>query len=90
MRVLRSLRIQLILVYRRQGRTFLDVPTPNRRRQRDIINLHSFYTAVKKRSERHFPERFKQELLSLTLFKAQSPTLKQRSQFIARIHEERV
>ena len=90
LRLLRGLRLQLILVATRRGRDFLDVPTPNRRNQRDIISLQTFYTAVKQRKERNFVERLKQELLALTLHKKISSTLKQRSQFMARVYEERV
>jgi len=90
LRILRDIRIQFILVATRQGRNVLEVPTPIRRNQRDIINLQVFYSAVNKRRERAFYERLEQEFLSLSLHQDQSTTLKQRTQTIHRVYEERV
>jgi ribosomal protein S7 len=88
--ILRELRVQFILVPTRQGRNIIEVPTPIRRNQRDIINLQVFYNAVKKRDERAFDERLHQELLAISLYQDQSTTLRQRTQIIHRVYEERV
>lgn len=84
------LRIQFILVVVRRGRDFLDVPVPIRRNQRDIINLQTFYTAVKIRRERALHERLEQELLSLMIQKDGSPTMRKLSATRGRVYEERV
>jgi ribosomal protein S7 len=90
LRILRSLRLQFILVAKRQGRKILDVPVPIRRNKRDIMNIQTFYAAITKRRERNLYERLEQELLTLTLNQAQSPTLRQRNLYMAKTYEERV
>lgn len=90
LRVLRSLRLQFILVSVRQGRKLLDVPVPIRRNKRDIINIQTLYSAVTKRRERTLYERIEQELLTLTINQSQSTTLRQRNLYIAKTYEERV
>jgi ribosomal protein S7 len=89
-RILRKLRVQLILVAKRQGRNIIDVPVPVRRNQQDIINLQAFYTAVYKRRERNLHERIEQEMVALLLKPELSSTIRQRSLNIAKIYEERV
>lgn len=89
-RTLRSLRLQLMLVSKRQGNQTLEVPVPIRRNKCDIMALQTFYSAVKKRNERMLSERLEQELLSLTVYQPQSPTLRQRNAYFRRVFDERV
>jgi ribosomal protein S7 len=88
--IMQSLRMQFLLVAKRQGKTIVDVPTPIRRNKRDIMNIQTFYSAVKRRRERELPERLEQEFLALTLQQPQSTTLRQRNQYMAKVYEERV
>ena len=88
--MLQGLRLQFLLVARRQGRNVIDVPTPIRRNKRDIMNLQTFYSAVQKRRERNLFERLEQELLDLTLRQEQSTTLRQRNIHMTKVYEERV
>lgn len=90
LRIMRDLRLQFILVAKRQGKTILDVPTPIRRNKRDIMNIQTFYSAIKRRRERGLAERVEQELLALSLHQPQSTTLRQRNLHMARVYEERV
>lgn len=88
--IMKSLRMQFLLVAKRQGKTILDVPTPIRRNKRDIMNIQTFYSATKRRRERNLSERLEQEFLALTLHQAQSTTLRQRNLYMAKVYEERV
>ena len=90
MQTMRSLRMQFLLVAKRQGKTILDIPTPIRRNKRDIMNIQTFYSAITRRRERDLSERLEQELLALTLQQPQSTTLRQRNLFMAKVYEERV
>jgi small subunit ribosomal protein S7 len=90
LRILRILRMQFILVAKRQGRNILEVPFPIQRNKRDIMNLQMFYSAVNKRRERSLHERLEQELLELTLHQKQSATLRQRNNYMQRVYTERV
>jgi small subunit ribosomal protein S7 len=89
-RILRSLRIQFILLAKRQGKNILEVPVPVRRNKRDIMNIQTFYNAVLRRRERSLAERLEQELLALSLYQPQSTTLRQRNLSMAKVYEERV
>lgn len=90
LRILRILRLQFILVAKRQGRNILEVPFPIQRNKRDVMNLQMFYSVVHKRRERALHERLEQELLELTLHQKQSTTLRQRNSYMQRVHTERV
>lgn len=90
MGVLRSLRLHLILVSKRQGKQMIDIPVPIRRNKRDIMNIQTLYNAVSKREEKSLNNRIEQELQMLTIYQAQSTTLKQRSAYMSRIYDERV
>lgn len=57
LRTLRSLRMQFILVAKRQGKQVLEIPVPIRRNKRDIMNIQAFYLAVKRRRERNLYEK---------------------------------
>jgi ribosomal protein S7 len=86
----RRLRIQFLLVSRRQARNFLDVPIPVRRNKRDVLNLQTIYKAVANRRERTLSERIQLELLALTLTPRASTTMRARNAHLARVYEERV
>jgi len=90
LRVLRSLRIQFILLSTRQGKNILEIPVPVRRNKRDIMNIQTFYNAVSRRRERCLRERVEQELLSLSLHPTQSTTLRQKNLLMAKVFDERV
>jgi ribosomal protein S7 len=77
------------LVPTRRGKTFINVPTPVRRNQRDIIALQAFYNAVQSRKEKAFKDKLRCEIFALTTEKKQSSTLRLRSRYIANIYEER-
>ena len=87
---LQGLRMQFLLVAKRQDKTILDVPTPIRRNKRDIMSIQTFYSAIKRRRERDLSERMEQELITLTLQKTESTTLRQRNLYMAKVYEERV
>lgn len=89
LRMVKSLHMQFHLVAKRQGRTILEVPTPIRRNKGDIMSIQTFYGAVTRRRERKLTERLEQEFLSLTLYQSQSTTLRQRSQYMSRVYDER-
>lgn len=89
-RMLRELRINFLLVSRRKGKKFLDVPVPVRRNKRDIINIQTMANAIRRRRERQLAERWEQELIALSVNRLTSTTLRQRSAFLARVYEERV
>jgi len=89
-RMLRELRLNFILVSRRQGKKFLDVPVPVRRNKRDVINIQTLTNAIRRRRERQLDERWAHELLALSVHRSASTTLRQRSAYLAKIYEERV
>jgi ribosomal protein S7 len=89
MRLLKSLRIQFMLVAKREGKKIVDIPVPVRRNKRDIMNIQIFANAVRKRQDRAFSESLHQELITLTLRKDQSPTLRQLALASHKIYEER-
>jgi len=89
LRMMRSLRLQFLLIPTRQGKQILDVPTPIRRNKRDIMNIQTFYNAVIRRRERTFHEKLEQELLGLTIDQDHSITLRQRNLYMAKTYEER-
>lgn len=89
-RILRSLRLQFILVSKREGKKIVDVPVPLRRNKRDVLNIQTLFNAISRRKERTLPERIEQELTSLSLDRNQSATLRQRNAYKAKIYEERV
>jgi len=89
-RILRSLRLQFLLLPKRQGKKILDVPVPVRRNKRDILNIQTLYSAVRRRRERALAERIEQELLALSVDRSQSATLRQRNSHMAKVYEERV
>lgn len=87
--MLRSLRLQFLLIPTRQGKQILDVPTPIRRNKGDIMTLQTFYNAVKKRRERTLHEKLEQELITLTVDQDHSTTLRQHNAYLAKTYEER-
>jgi ribosomal protein S7 len=89
-RIFRSLRLQFLLLPKRQGKKILEVPVPVRRNKRDVLNIQTLYNAVCKRRERALSERLEQELLALSVERSQSATLRQRNAQIATVYEERV
>jgi ribosomal protein S7 len=89
-RILRSLRLQFILVSRREGKKILDVPVPIRRNKRDTLNIQTLYSATTRRRERDLSERVEQELLALSVDRSQSATLRQRNAYMSKVYEERV
>jgi len=88
--MLRRLRIQFLLVPRRQARKYINVPFPVRRNKRDVLNLQTIYKAVAARRERTLSERIQLELLALTLTPRQSTTLRARNAHLTQVYEERV
>jgi ribosomal protein S7 len=89
-RILRSLRLQFILLSRREGKKILDVPVPLRRNKRDTLNIQTLYNAITRRRERGLFERVEQELLALSVDRSQSATLRQRNAYMSKVYEERV
>lgn len=89
-RILRSLRLQFILLSKREGKKILDVPVPLRRNKRDTLNIQTLYNAVSRRRERALSTRVEQELLALSVDRSQSATLRQRNSHMAKVYEERV
>jgi ribosomal protein S7 len=89
LRLLKSLRVQFILVAKREGKKIIDVPVPVRRNKRDIMNIQVFANAVRKRQDRLFSESLLQELTTLTLKKEQSPTLRQLTLMTHKVYDER-
>lgn len=89
LRSLQLLRIPLELVKRRQAKVLLEVPTPVRRNKAHIASLQMFASAIRLRRERGLYERLEQEFLDLTLRQSQSTTLRQKSAYMRRIHDER-
>jgi len=88
--MLRRLRIQFLLIPRRQARKYINVPFPVRRNKRDVLNLQTIYKAVTARRERTLSERIQLELLALTLTPRQSTTLRAQNTHLAQVYEERV
>jgi ribosomal protein S7 len=89
-RILRSLRLQFLLLPKRQGKKILEVPVPVRRNKRDVLNIQTLYSAVRRRRERDLSERIEQELLALSVDRNQSATLRQRNAHMSKVYEERV
>lgn len=89
MRLLKSLRVQFMLVAKREGKKMIDIPAPVRRNKRDIMNIQVFANAVRKRQDREFTESLLQELVTLTLRKEHSPTLRQLALASHKIYDER-
>lgn len=89
-RILRSLRLQFLLLPKRQGKKILEVPVPVRRNKRDVLNIQTLYSAVRRRRERDLSERIEQELLALSVDRSQSATLRQRNAHMSKVYEERV
>jgi ribosomal protein S7 len=89
-RILRSLRLQFLLLPKRQGKKILEVPVPVRRNKRDVLNIQTLYNAVRRRRERALAERLEQEFLSLSLERSQSATLRQKNAHFSKVYEERV
>jgi ribosomal protein S7 len=90
LRIFQRLRIQFLLVQRRQGRTFLNVPMPVRRNKRDILNIQALYKAICGRRERKLEERIQLELLALTFEPNQAPIMRAQSAHLAQVYVERV
>ncbi|MGZ6444710.1 MAG: hypothetical protein ACXWRG_11440 [Bdellovibrio sp.] len=89
-RILRNLRLQFILLPKREGKKIVDVPVPLRRNKRDVLNIQTLFSAITRRKERTLPERIEQELIALSLDRSQSATLRQRNAHKAKVYEERV
>lgn len=89
LRLLKSLRVQFVLVAKREGRKTVEVPVPVRRNKRDIMNIQLFANAVRKRHDRAFTDSLLQELTTLTLKKDQSPTLRQLDTLAHKVYDER-
>jgi small subunit ribosomal protein S7 len=90
LRLLYRLRVQFILVQRRQARALINVPVPVRRNKRDVLNLQTLYRAITSRRERSLSERIQLELSDLTFQPRQSTTLRTRNTQFAQVYEERV
>jgi ribosomal protein S7 len=83
------LRVQFLLIPKRQARKYVEVPVPVRRNKRDTISLQTVYKAVTNRRERVLAERIQSELLALTVEPQLSPTLRARIALIGRVFDER-
>jgi ribosomal protein S7 len=90
LRLLRNLYVQFILVAKRKGKKFLDVPFPVRRNKRDVLNIQTLFNAVTRRRERDLAERIEQEIKAIMVTPTQSATLRQRNLQMHKIYEERV
>lgn len=90
LRLLYRLRVQFILVQRRQSRNLINVPVPVRRNKRDVLSLQTLYKAIINRRERTLSERIQLELSSLTFQPRQSTTMRARNAHLAQVYEERV
>jgi len=90
LRLFYRIRIQLLLVQRRQGRNLINVPVPVRRNKRDVLNLQTLYKTISSRRERTLSERIQLELSSLTFQPRQSTILRARTAHLAQVYEERV
>jgi ribosomal protein S7 len=89
-RLLYRLRVQFILVQRRQGRNLVNVPVPVRRNKRDVLNLQTVYKAISGRRERALSERIQLELSALTFHPRQSTTMRARNAHLSSVYDERV
>jgi ribosomal protein S7 len=90
LRLLYRLRVQFILVQRRQARNLINVPVPVRRNKRDVLSLQTLYKAITSRRERLLSERIQLELAALTFQPRQSTTMRARNAHLALVYEERV
>jgi ribosomal protein S7 len=90
LRLFHRIRIQFLLVQRRQGRNLINVPVPVRRNKRDVLNLQTLYKAISSRRERNLSERIQLELGSLTFQPRQSTIMRARNAHLAQVYEERV
>lgn len=88
--ILDSLHVQFILAAKREGRKMINVPVPVRRNKAEIAALQTLYRAVAARNDRSLADRFLAELTSLTVDQEFAPTLRQKSQYLAKVYEERV
>lgn len=90
LRLFYRLRVQFILVQRRQARALINVPVPVRRNKRDVLSLQTLYKAITGRRERTLSERIQLELAALTFQPRQSTTMRSRNAHLAQVYEERV
>jgi len=90
LRLFYRLRVQFILVQRRQARNLINVPVPVRRNKRDVLSLQTLYKAISGRRERALSERIQAELSALTFYPRQSTTMRARNSHLALVYEERV
>ena len=90
LRLFQQLRVQMVVVQKRQGRNLINVPVPVRRNKRDVLNLQTLYTAITARRERTLSERIQQELSALTFQPRQSTTMRARSTALRQVYDERV
>jgi len=90
LRLFYRLRVQFILVQRRQARNLINVPVPVRRNKRDVLSLQTLYNAITSRRERALSERIQFELNALTFQPRQSTTMRARNSHLALVYEERV
>lgn len=90
LRLFYRLRVQFVLVQRRQGRQLHNVPVPVRRNKRDVLSLQTLYKAIVGRRERTLSERIQQELSTLTFQPRHSTTMRTRNAHLASVYEERV
>lgn len=90
LRLFQRLRIQFILLQRRESRKFVDVPVPVRRNKRDVMNLQTLYGAISNRRERALWERIHQELTAITFQPRQASTLRALTVHLHRVYGERV
>lgn len=87
---IKELKTPFQLVTRRQGRKTIEIPVPLRRIRGEANIIQSIYNSINHRRDQIFNERLRQEILSLTVGRADSTTHKQRSQYLSKIFEERV
>jgi len=90
LRLFYRLRIQFILVQRRQARNLINVPVPVRRNKRDVLSLQTLYKAIASRRERTLSERIQLELSALTVQPRHSNTMRAQNTHLAQVYEERV
>lgn len=90
LRLFQQLRVQMVIVQKRQGRNLINVPVPVRRNKRDVLNLQTLYKAITSRRERTLSERIQQELSALTFQPRQSTTLRAHSTALHQVYDERV
>jgi len=90
LRLFYRLRIQFLLLQRRQARNLINVPVPVRRNKRDVLSLQTLYNAIIGRRERNLSERIRLELSALTFQPRQSTTMRAQNSHLALVYEERV